>query len=148
MQCLDCKQNDTKVMDGEVIRRRRECLHCNSRFTTYERVETPVLIIVKKDGKHEQFIRQKVANGIYRACEKREIPQLQIEQIITKIEKKLRATGESEISSKEIGEIVLEELANLDDVSYIRFASVYKSFTDIDSFQDVLNELKKEKSKI
>ena len=154
MRWIDCKHHDTKVMesrelyDGEVIRRRRECLQCNSRFTTYERVEAPVLIVVKKDGKHEQFLRQKVANGIYRACEKREIPQLKIEQLISKIEKKLRTRGETEITSKEIGDIVLKELAELDDVSYIRFASVYKSFNDIASFQDILNELNKEKTKI
>jgi len=151
MKCPECKHTETKVMEsrdlfeGESIRRRRECLKCSARFTTYERFEVPTLVVIKKDGRREQFSRAKISRGIYKACEKREIPQTIIESVISGIEKKLRTGGYAEISSKDIGEIVLEELAKIDDVSYIRFASVYQSFIDIKSFQSILNKLNQNK---
>ena len=154
MKCPDCKHSETKVMesrelfDSDVIRRRRECLHCNERFTTYERIEVPILSVLKKDGRREQFSRQKLANGIFRACEKRSMEQNRLEEVITKIEKRLRAKGEQEITSKNIGETVLEELHILDDISYIRFASVYQSFDDIKSFQAILNNLSDKKKEV
>ena len=103
MKCPECKKSESKVMesrelyDGELIRRRRECLKCQTRFTTYERIEQPVIMVIKRDGKREQFSRSKIANGVYRACEKREIPELEIEEVVGSIEKKIRARGENEI---------------------------------------------------
>lgn len=151
MRCIECKHPETKVMesrelyDGEVIRRRRECLYCNARFTTYEKVELPLISIVKKSGNREEFSREKIANGIYKACEKRDISHTEIEKVISRIERQLRSRNEMEVTTREIGDIILEELAALDDVSYIRFASVYKSFTDIKSFQVILSEIEKKK---
>lgn len=149
MKCIECKHPETKVTesrelyDGDVIRRRRECLHCNVRFTTYERFEQPILMVVKRDGRRENFSIEKVSNGIYKACEKRQIPHERIEEVITVIEKKIRGFGESEIPSRQIGEVILSELANLDDVSYVRFASVYQSFSDISSFKEILDRIEK-----
>jgi transcriptional repressor NrdR len=149
MKCIECKHPETKVTesrelyDGEVIRRRRECLNCNYRFTTYERFEQPILMVIKKDGRRENFSIEKISNGIYKACEKRQIPHERIEQVVAKIEKKIRGVGESEISTKQIGDIILTELASLDNVSYVRFASVYQSFSDISSFKDILDRMEK-----
>ena len=156
MKCPECKVQDTKVIesrdleDGESIRRRRECLKCGFRFTTYERVEKPVLVVVKKDGRRELFNREKLGTGIYKSCEKRPISQAKIEGVISEIEKELRTTKENEIQSSEIGDLVMNRLKSLDDVAYIRFASVYKSFGDLDSFKKELESIrwkKKIKSK-
>lgn len=151
MRCLNCKNSDTKVMEsreldtGEAIRRRRECLNCNFRFTTYERIELPVLIVNKRSGQKEQFSRQKLADGIYKACEKRDIPQNEIEETVSEIEKKLREKGEGEVASIDIGKIALDELSKLDNVSYIRFASVYQSFSDLKNFQEMLDKIENAK---
>jgi transcriptional repressor NrdR len=153
MKCIQCNHSETKVTEsrelyeGEVIRRRRECLNCNLRFTTYERFEQPLLMVIKKDGRRENFSREKVASGIYKACEKRQIPQEKIEQVITKAEKDIRAAGDSEITSKQIGEIILAQLADFDNVSYVRFASVYQSFGDINSFKEILDRMEKREKK-
>jgi transcriptional repressor NrdR len=148
MKCPDCDYLDSKVIEsrdleeGAQIRRRRQCLRCGFRFTTYERTESPRLTIVKKDGRREPFDREKIAGGIYRACEKRPISAAQIEQVIADIEREVRALGEPEVSVSKIGEIVMAKLLSLDDVAYVRFASVYRSFTDVESFELELARLK------
>lgn len=148
MKCPDCGYLDSKVIesrdveDGVQIRRRRQCLKCDFRFTTYERTEQPRLTVVKKDGRREPFDRQKLAGGIYRACEKRPIAVPQIEELITSIERKLRSQGEPEVPVSRVGELVMEQLLALDDVAYVRFASVYRSFTDVESFEAELARVK------
>ena len=148
MKCYDCDYVDSKVIesrdldDSATIRRRRQCLRCGARFTTYERMEQPVLAIVKKDGRRELFSRDKVGAGIYRAVEKRPIPIAAIEDLIGQIERDLRSRGEAEIISTEIGELVMTKLFALDDVAYVRFASVYRSFTDVASFEAELRRLR------
>ncbi len=134
--------------DGASIRRRRECLNCFHRFTTYERIERPPLMVVKKDGRRQPFAREKIASGMYRACEKRRIPAERIESLITAIELKIRGLGELEVPVSIIGETVIEALMNLDDVAYVRFASVYRSFTDVASFETELNRLKSQQAKV
>ena len=146
MQCPYCSHKETKVVDKretdslEVTRRRRECLTCEKRFTTYERVEID-LRIIKKDGRREAFSRDKVKNGILRACEKRPVTTEQIEMAIDKIEAALRSRPSDEIKSTVIGELVSRELKKLDKVAYIRFASVYKDFEDIESFATEVEQL-------
>jgi len=125
-----------------VIRRRRECLSCQHRFTTYERIEAAHLLIIKKNGERELFDRTKLANGIYQAFQKRPVSADQIESIITSIEQALKSTGDHELPSATIGELVMEKLRESDDVAYVRFASVYRSFADIKSFEAELNRLK------
>ena len=148
MRCPDCSYLDSKVIesrdleDGGSIRRRRQCLKCGFRFTTYERTEQPRLTVVKKDGRREPFSREKIAGGTYRACEKRPIPVAQIEDVISEIEREIRAMGEPEVSVNKIGEIIMQQLLALDDVAYVRFASVYRSFTDVESFEAELARLK------
>ncbi len=148
MKCFDCGYLDSKVIesrdldDSSSIRRRRQCLRCGARFTTYERMETPTLAVVKKDGRRELFSRNKVASGVYRAVEKRPIAISETEEIINQIERDLRARGESEIPSAEIGELVMLKLEQLDEVAYVRFASVYRSFTDVASFEAELRRLR------
>ncbi|WP_085991721.1 transcriptional regulator NrdR [Oceanobacillus senegalensis] len=145
MRCPNCQYKNTKVFDsrptdeGKSIRRRRECEKCNYRFTTFERMEEPPLIVVKKDGVRQEFSREKLVRGLIRACEKRPVPLDKIEEIALEVEKDLRNTGISEIDSKEIGEKVMDLLAEVDEVAYVRFASVYRQFKDISVF---LNELK------
>lgn len=149
MKCPDCDYLDSKVIEsrdleeGASIRRRRQCLRCNFRFTTYERSEQPRLSVIKKDGRREPFAREKIAGGIYRACEKRPIPVAQIEELIAEIERELRAKGEPEIAVADIGEIIMSRLLELDDVAYVRFASVYRSFADVESFEAELDRLKR-----
>jgi len=149
MKCPFCGHEETKVLDsrpganGNSVRRRRECLSCEARFTTYERYEDNQLRLIKKDGKRELFDRNKVMNGIIRACEKRPVSSEQIEDIVERIEDKLKKTGKNEISSTKIGDMVVEELKKIDQVSYVRFASVYKEFRDIDSFLEIVKDLKK-----
>ena len=146
MKCPYCGYSESKVIDsrptdeGERIRRRRECLNCKKRFTTYEIVETVPLMVVKKDRSREVFDRQKLLNGMLRACEKRPVSLKALEQIVDQIEQKLKNALEGEASSRRIGELALEQLRQVDQVAYVRFASVYREFQDIDSF---LQELKK-----
>ena len=136
MKCPYCNYNDSKVIDSrsvnDTIRRRRECLKCDARFTTYERLQTTTLMVVKKDGRHEEFNRNKLANGVRMACAKRPVSQETIEQMVEEIELQLRKSGSAEVPATMIGDIVMERLRRLDGIAYIRFASVYRNFTDID----------------
>ncbi len=147
MKCPYCGHPDDKVVDsrtikeGELIRRRRECLACTKRFTTYERIEEIPLMVAKKDGRHEPFDRSKIVIGILKACEKRPVGIEQIEDLVDRIEKSINSSMEKEVSSELIGSMVMEELRNLDEVAYVRFASVYRQFKDIDEFMDVLKTL-------
>ena len=147
MKCPYCGEIDSKVIDsrpaddGERIRRRRECLVCQKRFTTYEIVETVPLMVVKKDKSREAFNRQKLLNGMMRACEKRPVPLAELEKIAEEIEQDLQNSKEREISTEAIGEKVMERLRNVDQVAYVRFASVYRQFKDIDTFMTELNKL-------
>ena len=129
--------------DESVVRRRRECLGCKQRFTTYERMEAPRQYVVKKDGRREQYSRDKVLAGLRRACEKRPVSEAQMDDIVAHIERELFARGENEVPSSMIGEKLMEALKGVDKVAYIRFASVYRSFDDIGSFQAELAELAK-----
>ena len=148
MKCPYCSFNETKVLDSreseslEVTRRRRECEKCSKRFTTYERVETD-LVVVKKDGSRENFEREKLKAGILKACEKRAVSQEQIESALSKIEAELREKDKSEIPSKIIGDLVMKNLKKLDKVAYIRFASVYRDFKDVDDFEEEVKKLLK-----
>ena len=127
--------------DESVVRRRRECLACKHRFTTYERMEAPRLFVVKKDNRREQYNREKILAGLRRACEKRPVSEAQLEDVVGKIERELFPRGEAEVSTTMIGEKVMEALRTLDEVAYVRFASVYRSFTDVEGFRGVLTEL-------
>jgi transcriptional repressor NrdR len=148
MRCNQCQKTDTKVIEsrevseGDSIRRRRECIVCGHRFTTYERIEKPQLIIIKNDGTRQLYNRDKLLAGLYRACEKTQVSAMQIETLVNNVEKKLYSCGETEIPSSKIGEIVMDELANVDQVAYVRFASVYRRFKDIASFERELSEIK------
>jgi transcriptional repressor NrdR len=147
MKCPSCSYDDNKVIDsrlskdGDVIRRRRECLECSNRFTTYERIEEVLPFVIKKDGRRETFSRQKVLAGIKTACEKRPISIDIIEKIAGKIEHSVQESSEKEITSSFIGENIMEELKNLDQVAYVRFASVYREFKDINEFMNELHGL-------
>ncbi|KOO46865.1 transcriptional regulator NrdR [Priestia koreensis] len=152
MKCPSCYHNGTRVLDsrpieeGRSIRRRRECEECQYRFTTFERVEEIPLIVVKKDGAREEFSKEKILRGLIKACEKRPVPLKQLEDTVIDIDKELRSQGVSEIQSDTVGEMVMERLAKIDEVSYVRFASVYRQFKDINVFIDELRELiKKER---
>jgi len=150
MRCPFC-QSDTRVIDkrdsGEHTRRRRECLVCFKRFTTYERIESPPLMVIKKDGRRQPFDREKIKTGILKACEKRPISAERIDALTDEIERKLRNKFSTEIPSRAIGEAVMAKLKSLDKVAYIRFASVYRNFTDLGSFEKELKALKQEKFK-
>ena len=147
VRCSNCQNKSTKVLDsrpieeGRSIRRRRECEECGFRFTTFERIEEIPLIIVKKDGARQEYNRDKLIRGLIRACEKRPVPVEKIEAIALDVEKELRNTGASEIDSKEIGEMVMDRLSKVDEVAYVRFASVYRQFKDISVFLDELKDL-------
>ena len=147
MRCLFCGHLESKVIDsrsteeGTTIRRRRECLECGKRFTTYEKIETIPMIVVKKDGLRETWDREKVLNGILRACEKRPVTLSDIEKLIDAIESKLYNMLEREVTSEKIGEMVMERLKDVDDIAYVRFASVYRQFKDINSFMDELAKI-------
>jgi transcriptional repressor NrdR len=151
MRCHECDYIDSKVIESRdldeaaTIRRRRQCLRCGYRFTTYERVEMPRLSLIKKDGRREPFDRDKLAAGVYRACEKRPIALALIDEVIGEIEREVRARGEAEVESKVVGELVMQKLIALDDVAYVRFASVYRSFADVASFEAELARLKERK---
>lgn len=145
MNCPYCQHPDSRVIDsreakeGETIRRRRECDACHKRFTTYERIEELLPMVVKKDGRREPFDRMKILSGIQKACEKRPIPQEKIEGVVDRVERGLQELGEKEIPSSVIGERIMRELHALDHVAYVRFASVYREFKDLNQF---MNELK------
>ena len=151
MRCVFCGNLESKVIDsrsaddGSSIRRRRECLNCGKRFTTYEKVEGIPLIVVKKDKTRQQFDREKLLTGLLRACEKRPISLEQLEQIIDEIEANIQNSLKREISSVEIGEMVMTRLKEIDEVAYVRFASVYRQFKDVNTFMDELKKILKEK---
>lgn len=147
MRCPTCTYNGSKVLDSRPIdenrsiRRRRECESCGARFTTFEKIEEIPLIVVKKEGVREEFNKDKILRGLIRACEKRPVSLMRLEQVSNQIEKVLRNGGISEISSETIGEMVMEELSKIDEVAYVRFASVYRQFKDINVFLDELRDL-------
>ncbi len=147
MKCPFCDELEDKVVDsrmakeGEMIRRRRECLGCKRRYTTYERVEEILPMVVKKDGRRESFDRMKILVGLKKACEKRPISTATIEDVTDHIEKRIQEMGETEIESRIVGEELMKELHQLDQVAYVRFASVYREFKDIDQFMDELKTL-------
>jgi transcriptional repressor NrdR len=147
MKCPFCAHLESKVTDsrvataGDVIRRRRECEGCTRRFTTYERVEEVLPLIVKKDGRREMFDRQKLLSGLRRACEKRAVPLVKLEEVVDGIERDLIDSGEKEVPSPRIGERVMSRLRGLDEIAYVRFASVYRSFRDLDEFREELDRL-------
>jgi transcriptional repressor NrdR len=147
VHCPFCGHDDTRVLDsrptdeGGSVRRRRECAMCSRRFTTYERVEEPPLLVVKKDGRREAFDRQKLLRGILTACEKRPVPLGKLEAVVRNLERELRDRGTDEVPSHVIGELVMDRLQNLDPVAYVRFASVYRDFTDLRGFKDLLERL-------
>ncbi|HET7656757.1 MAG TPA: transcriptional regulator NrdR [Bacillales bacterium] len=149
MRCPNCQRNGSRVLDsrqvhdGQSIRRRRECESCHRRFTTFETVEEMPLVVVKKEGTREEFSREKVLRGLIRACEKRPVPLDVLEDIVGSVENELRSDGQSEVKSTEIGEMVMNHLAEIDDVAYVRFASVYRQFKDINVFIQELKELLK-----
>ncbi len=147
MKCPFCNHNEDKVTDsretseGAAIRRRRECSNCGKRFTTYEYVEKTPLMVIKKDGRREAFSHQKILNGLLKACEKRPVSVERLENIVTQIEVGLQKKFEQEVDSHHIGEMVMEKLAQLDDVAYVRFASVYRQFKDINQFMRELKDV-------
>jgi transcriptional repressor NrdR len=147
MKCPFCNHSKSKVVDSrlskekDTIRRRRECLNCKKRFTTSERTEDDLPLVIKKDGRREPFNRQKIFNGLKKACEKRPISINMIEKVVSRIELTFQEKGEREIASTEVGKKVMEELHQLDGVAYVRFASVYRQFKDIQDFMDELKEL-------
>lgn len=147
MKCSNCGHKSTKVLDsrpieeGQAIRRRRECERCGFRFTTFERFEEIPLIVVKKDGNRQAFSRDKLVRGLIKACEKRPVPIESIEELALAVEKELRSHGQAEIQSKMVGEAVMDRLSDVDEVAYVRFASVYRQFKDISVFLDELKEI-------
>ncbi|MFD0047729.1 transcriptional regulator NrdR [Actinomycetes bacterium NPDC127524] len=147
MKCPSCQYNGTRVLDSRPvdesrsIRRRRECEVCGYRFTTFEKVEEIPLIVVKKGGTREEFSRDKILRGLIRACEKRPVPLKELEEITNFVEKELRSQGISEVKSDSIGEMVMDKLAGVDEIAYVRFASVYRQFKDINVFIDELKDL-------
>lgn len=146
--CPFCRKEDSRVIDKRnssenAVRRRRECSSCGKRFTTYERVEVMPVVVIKKDGRREEFDRNKIRLGIMKACEKRNISQERIEKIVDSIENSILNLDSTEVKSRIIGELVMEKLKDLDDIAYIRFASVYKQFRDVESFEKELKQLVK-----
>ena len=153
MRCPFCDNEDTKVIDsrpiddGKAIRRRRECEKCGKRFTTYEKVETTIIMIIKKDGSRQAFDRDKLMNGIIKACEKRPVALADIEGVVDSIERGLNNMMEKEVKSTLLGELVMEQLKDLDEVAYVRFASVYRSFKDVNTFIKEIEALVGDKNK-
>lgn len=150
MRCPYCTHTETDVIDTRdtddyKIRRRRECAKCKRRFTTYEEVEKEDLFVIKKDGRREKFDRHKLLSGIQKACEKRPVPVEETEEIANWVEARLRKGDKQEVKTDEIGELVMDRLRKVDEVAYIRFASVYRSFADVESFEQALKNLKKKK---
>ncbi len=151
MKCPACSNMENKVIDsrmnkeGDIIRRRRECLNCSERFTTYERLEKSLPFVVKKDGRREEFNREKILDGVKKACQKRPVSIEKVEALVDRVEQHFQDLGEKEISAVAIGEKVVKELYSLDDVAYVRFASVYRSFKDVNEFMVELKEVLKDK---
>lgn len=151
MNCPFCGHNEDRVIDsreskeGDVIRRRRECLQCGRRFTTYERIDEVPYMVVKKDGRREKFDRQKVLNGLLKACEKRPVPMSKLAEIVDEVEGVLADKPDRELSTSEIGELLMQRLLALDKIAYVRFASVYRDFQDVEAFFSELKELIKKK---
>lgn len=149
MRCPKCNSIKSSVVDsrqaedGHTIRRRRECEQCDNRFTTYERVEEKTLVVVKKDGTREQFSREKIFNGIIRSAQKRPVSSGDIEAVVNRIEQQVRALHEGEVETDVIGNLVMEELADLDEITYVRFASVYRSFKDVGELENLLKQITK-----
>lgn len=147
MKCPFCGYDEDKVIDsrpaeeGAAIRRRRECTGCNGRFTTYEKVESLPLLVIKKDGTREPFSRDKILNGLLKACEKRPVSNDQLYDILAYVEAQIQVAPNREISSRDIGELVMSRLKEVDEVAYVRFASVYRQFRDVQSFMNELNEM-------
>lgn len=152
MRCSQCQQVDTKVIEsrdvseGEAIRRRRECTNCQFRFTTYERLERPQIIVIKNNGNRELFNRDKLLAGLYRACEKTPVTSMQLEQLVSDIEQQIHSCGEQEVSSAKVGDMVMERLSKLNEVAYVRFASVYRRFKDIAGFEHELLQIRERKT--
>lgn len=152
MRCVQCGEADTKVIesreaaDGQAIRRRRSCPVCGHRFTTYERVERPQLAVVKNDGTRELYDREKLLAGLRRACEKTSVTAIQLEKMISDIERELYECGEPEVLSAKIGDMVMQRLSVLNEVAYVRFASVYRRFKDVASFEKELARMKQRKT--
>lgn len=150
MKCMYCGYTESKVIDsrstdeGRTIRRRRECMQCGKRFTTYETIETTPVLVVKNGGNRQAFDPNKIKNGIIKACEKRPVSMYKIEKLVDDIKKQVYNSLEQEITSKQIGEMVMEGLRQIDEVAYVRYASVYRSFTDISSFMSELETLMQE----
>ena len=151
MKCPDCSDMENKVVDsrlnkeGTVIRRRRECLNCSVRFTTYEKLERSLPLLIKKDGRREEFDRDKIIHGVQKACQKRPVSIKDIEDLVDRVEQYVQELGEKEVSAVKVGEKVISEIYNLDDVAYVRFASVYRSFKDVNEFMVELKEVLKNK---
>ncbi len=149
MKCMYCGCLESKVIDsrlnedGTSIRRRRECVNCGKRFTTYETIETTPILVIKRNGTRQALDVNKIKSGIIRACEKRPVPMAEIEKIVSDIEKHIHNSLEQEISSQQIGELVMEKLKNLDEVAYVRFASVYRQFKDINTFLSEIQDMMK-----
>jgi transcriptional repressor NrdR len=154
MQCPTCQHNESRVLEsrsaqeGKSVRRRRECLRCKHRFTTYERIEFVPIAVIKRDGKRESFDPSKVLRGIVRACEKTNIPNTRLEALVNEIEAQLEQRAEREVTSQEIGELVLKYLRYENEVAYVRFASVYKQFKGISDFVETLQKLQNEKNNL
>ena len=147
MRCPFCSHDEDRVIDsrpsdeGSAIRRRRECIACNARFTTYEKVENLPLLVVKKNGTREPFDREKLMSGIMKSCQKRPVSNQQIDDLVSSIEMQTQNSLKREISSQDIGELVMEGLKKIDEVAYVRFASVYRQFKDVNSFLEELNDM-------
>jgi len=151
MRCPACGHEEDKVIDsrsvrdGQAVRRRRECEQCHNRYTTYEFIEQAAVLVVKKDGRREPYARDRVLAGLIKACEKRPISRAQLEELVDEVERQVLADSRTEISSRDIGEAVMNRLQSLDEVAYVRFASVYRSFRDLNQFMDELRHLLQEK---
>ncbi|MBO4107872.1 transcriptional regulator NrdR [Streptococcus suis] len=149
MRCPKCNSIKSSVVDsrqaedGNTIRRRRECESCEHRFTTYERIEEKTLVVVKKDGTREQFSREKIFNGIIRSAQKRPVSSHEIDEVVNRIEQKVRSQSDTEVESDVIGNLVMEELVELDEITYVRFASVYRSFKDVGELENLLKQITK-----
>jgi len=147
MKCPFCNHLEDKVVDsretkeGDTIRRRRECLGCERRFTTYERIDEVPYMVIKKDGRREKFDRQKVLGGLLKACEKRPVSRQDIDALLDRVEAAVMAMGQSEVESRQIGELVIEELEKLDKIAYVRFASVYRQFRSVDELMDEMKRI-------
>lgn len=148
MKCPYCSYNESKVVDSRStedsmsIRRRRECLECGKRYTTYEKIESVPILVIKKNLNREYFDRDKIVNGIIKACQKRPVSRQQIEEIVDEVEKKINNSMITEVKSEYIGELIMEKLKDIDEVSYVRFASVYRQFKDINTFMEEIKKLK------